>query len=78
MKHSFKVGDKVQSHFRATWKGVIVEGPDKNECYIVKILIYQHNNIMRKPKFTSLNHHWLTPTNFSCIVTSWDEITSDF
>ena len=59
MKHSFKVGDKVQSHFRAPWKGVIVEGPDETECYIVKVFLDQHNNVMRKFILKQLNGAWL-------------------
>ena len=61
MQHHYHVGKWVHSHFRSTWKGVIIEPPDKNNCVIVRVEIDQHSNPMRKKLIKRINIHWLTP-----------------
>lgn len=59
MKDSLHFCQWVQSQFRSPWKGIIIEGPDKGNCYLVKVLVDKHNNLMRKPVYKVLHRHWL-------------------
>lgn len=61
MKHAFKVGDFVQSTFRAQWKGTIVETfqHDKHMTAWVRQEIDRHGRPMRKQKVMCLDVNWL-------------------
>lgn len=61
MKNSFKVGDFVQSRYRAQWKGTIVELSVYGDKDIVWVRqeIDRHGRPMRKQKWMSLNVGWL-------------------
>lgn len=55
-----KVGDYVQSRFRAPWKGTVI-GLNKDIAWI-RIEIDRHGHDMRKQQLTHLNIGWLRKT----------------
>lgn len=61
MRHIFKVGDFVQSRYRAPWKGTVVElsGQSDNRVAWVRQEVDRHGNPMRKQKLKRLHTSWL-------------------
>jgi hypothetical protein len=66
MKNKFKVGQRVKSHYRANWSGVVVEvAPRKDATPLITVNVThdRHGNLMRKTLIKHLDQGWLTATD---------------
>lgn len=83
MMHELKVGDSVQSHYRARWYGQIREihhykhkmGSKTYEGFIahVMILLDKVGHLQRKPKMMKINIGWLSKANFDVMEAYLDK-----
>ncbi len=64
MKNKFKIGQRVQSHYRARWKGEIIDiKPRKNkQTSLITVLVDtdRKSNPIRKKFKSTLDESWLT------------------
>jgi hypothetical protein len=58
MKTKFRVGDTVQSHFRAHWYGTVLRVDE--ESILVLVTHDKSGNKQRKPFKKRLHEHWLS------------------
>lgn len=62
MKNDFKVGDHVQSHYRARWYGIITQVTKRNGMGSLIEVLVTHDKCgrpQRKPFLTQLDASWL-------------------
>lgn len=73
MKRSFRIGDYVQSHYRARWYGVIT----KMDGEVARILVTHDKagNPQRKQFIRTLHSHWLSLYNAEG---EWKELADMF
>lgn len=61
-KHKFKIGDWVQSHYRANWKGIVLEVTPRSgigDLCLVQPKFTSYGVKLRKVKARTLDEAWL-------------------